>query len=401
MNSGEAEHAESILKELANEVPADPEAKVKIAQALIARGAFGEAEEWLRQASRTLPQIGSIYLMAAMIGAMRPGSELFSAAEALADDAAASQRDRALAHFALGRAQLREGNKEAAFQYLEKGNALFDETYDAARGDNFADRIIRASDESIFAGHANPRGEGRIFIVSVPRSGSTLVERILSAHPHICSVGESGSIADIVRQLSESGNYPECVPTLSEERLEGMAATYLRDASIGCEEFQRVVDKNPGNFLHLGLIARMLPGAQVIHVRRDPMDIGFSLFCQAFDSGHGYAYTQENIGRFLRLHDRLMVHWKEALPIRMHEVSYEALVDDQEGETRRLLDALGLPFDKACLDFHKSAGDVRTASVVQVREKIYRRSMGQWKEFADMLVPLSEALSTEPRCTGG
>lgn len=392
MTAGDAKTASVLLKRVAEEDPSDEEAKQRMARALVVRGEFDEALECLREAAVAAQRNGAVYYVAATIGGMPPGSELFGKAEAVADDPTASQRDRAAVHFALAHAHRQAGNEQDAFTYFERGNALVDEAYDAAQWDDFAERTIRVADRNIYSGERHRRGEGRIFIVSAPRSGSTLVERILMAHPLVTSVGESGGISDRVRELRAGGDYPECLPGLGEAQLEDLVAAYLADAPAGRGNEPWVADKNPGNFLHLGLIARMLPAARVIYVRRDPMDVGFSLFCQVFNDGHGYAYTQENIGHFLRVHDRLMAHWKETLPLPIHEVSYEALVADQEAETRRLLDALNLPFDDGCLAFHEAGGDVTTASVVQVRQKIYGRSVGAWKRFADRLSPLAEAL---------
>lgn len=394
VSTGDAETAVAMLKSAAGDDPEDEGLLRLLARALMVRGEFDEARQWLHRAASLSRHNGALYSMAATIGAMPPGSELFDMAGALVDDPGSSQSDRAAAHFALAEAHRHAGNTEEAFSHFAKGNALVDVPYDPAVWDDYAERVTHALTAEVYRGDASARGEGRIFIVSAPRSGSTLVEQILAAHPLVSSVGESGGIGARVEELAAGGAYPECLPSLGEARLAEMAAAYLEDAPAGAGDEPWVVDKNPGNFLHLGLIARLFPRARIVHCRRDPMDVGFSLFCQIFTAGHGYSYTQENIAHYLRFHARLMAHWKKTLPLPIHEVAYEALVADPEGEVRRLLDALGLPFDRACLAFHESGRDVTTASVAQVRQKIHRHSVRAWEPYADRLSPLAEALAT-------
>ena len=285
--------------------------------------------------------------------------------------------------FALGRALERRGEYEAAFDAWSEANALrrAHAPFDIAG----AERRMAAIAERFDAGLLE-RAEGKgadsdrpIFIVGMPRSGTTLVEQIISAHPDVEGGGELLHMARIASGPASQG-----------QDWRALGEAYLDALPQGSP---RVTDKAIDNFQHIGLIAAVLPNAVIVHCRRDARDVGLSCFSTRFTQGQEFTNDLGDLGRYWRAYDRLMEHWRAVLaPGRMLEVSYEALVEDLEGWTRRMLDHCGLAFDAACLRFHESDRPVRTASVAQVRRPIYASSVGRWRNYEARLGPLIEAL---------
>ncbi|MGN6230225.1 MAG: tetratricopeptide repeat-containing sulfotransferase family protein [Trinickia sp.] len=310
--------------------------------------------------------------------------------------------DRIAAHFALGKAYFDIDDPERAFRHLETGNrgkrASFD--YDG-------DQIGRWMEDigAVFTPERYGRlaGLGQpstlpVFIIGMPRSGTTLIEQILSSHPRVTGAGELSALR---LSIDELGPFPDCVVALdrepgAEQRLRQCAQAYLARVAPLAGGRPYVVDKMPGNFLYAGMIPLILPGARIIHVRRDPVDTCLSCYTKLFAGHQPFAYDLAELGAFYRRYERLMAHWHELLPREvLIETEYEAVVDDLEGEARRLIDWLGLPWDDACLDFHRNRRVVRTASVNQVRRPIYPTSKGRWRAHARYLGPLLEVLGVE------
>jgi hypothetical protein len=243
-----------------------------------------------------------------------------------------------------------------------------------------------------------------VFIVGMPRSGSTLVEQIISAHSQAHGAGEVRllpAIAETTR--GRSGEiFPYWATSLNRADCGSIGQSYLDRLPPALPGQVRVTDKWLENFENLGLIHLALPRATIIHCRRDPGDVGFSCFSLRFTQGQEYAYDLVELGRYWRAYDRLMAHWREALPPgRMLEVPYEAVVEDLEGWARRIVEHCGLPWEDACLRFYDSRRAVRSASAAQVREPIYRRSVGRWKPFARHLAPMFEAMGRPERVADG
>jgi hypothetical protein len=227
----------------------------------------------------------------------------------------------------------------------------------------------------VVPGHAAP-----VFVVGLPRSGTTLVERIVAAHPDATGVGERDDIEKLSVRM-RAGDEPA-----------KLAKSYLAEIAELAQGKRLVVDKTPINFLHLGLIARLLPGARIIHIRRDLRDVGLSCFTQNFVQPHAWACDLDDIGHYASEYVRLMTHWRNALPPIMLEVDYERLVAEPEAESRRILEFLGLAWDPACLTFHATKGVVRSASKWQVRKPLYSSSVGRWKAYQQFLGPLIAGL---------
>lgn len=301
-------------------------------------------------------------------------------------------------NFALAKAYDDIGRHKDSFRHLARANALkrgqidYDE---AALIANFQ-RITEVFTPELMrskAGHGDP-SDRPVFIVGMPRSGTTLVEQILASHPDVHGAGEVHHLRETMKQVAGSPAYPDLVTDLSPAQLTEIGATYL--AAVGAaapHTAARITDKLPSNFALAGLIRLTLPHARIIHVRRDPVDTCFSCFATNFGVSQQFTYDLGELGRFYRAYDRVMAHWRRLLPgDAMIEVQYEELVADLETQARRLIDFCGLPWDVACLAFHTSGRPVYTASAAQVREPIYTRSVGRWRAYAEELAPLVAAL---------
>ena len=231
-----------------------------------------------------------------------------------------------------------------------------------------------------------------IFIIGMPRSGTSLVEQVLASHPQVHGGGELQALSRAASTrftLADGIDYSACIATASAEDFERIAEHYLQVIAGLGGDASRVTDKMPTNFLNVGLISIVFPKATVIHCSRDPRDTCFSIFKHFFGArGHGYAYDLEELGTFYNLYTDMMAHWRAVSPIRIHELRYEDMIADQEETTRSLLEACNLPWDPACLEFHKTARPVATISADQVRRPIYSSSIGLWQQHEDALAPL-------------
>ncbi len=287
---------------------------------------------------------------------------------------------------------------EEAFEHYRKGNAAKRRLvrFDADHYRAWVARIREVFTAAFFAERAGlgEPSERPVFVVGMPRSGTTLVEQILASHPAVFGAGELRGIFESVCALEDRAGaaYPGFVPALDEAAIRGAARRYLDALRSVDADAPRVTDKMPTNFFHLGFIALMFPGARIIHCRRDAMDTCLSNFVQLFREGHYYAYDLGDIAAYYRGYQGIMAHWREVLPIPMHEIQYEALVEDQERISRELIDYMGLEWDARCLDFHRSDRAVRTASNWQVRQPLYRGARKRWEHYAKQLTQLESDL---------
>lgn len=308
-----------------------------------------------------------------------------------------SLMDRMAVHFALGKAYLDTRNSARAFHHLDAGNSLKRSTfsYDAAVTQQWMERIAATFNADFMAQHtsADVSSELPVFIIGMPRSGTTLVEQILASHPQIHGAGELSALR---LAIEKTGAFPESVANLSSDALTQIGHDYLAHITQLANGKKRLVDKMPSNFFYAGLIPLILPGARIIHCRRDPVDTCLSCYSKHFTGEQLFSYDQTELGQFHLAYQALMDHWRQVLPAdRFIEVDYETVVDDLEGEAKRLIDFVGMPWDEACLDFHKTRRVVRTASVNQVRQPIYKTSKGRWKRNAAHLAPLLAALKID------
>ena len=306
-----------------------------------------------------------------------------------------NERDRCLLHFALGKAMEDAGNFAESFDHYRKANALQRGVvgYDAERTTQlFA--CLRSTITSDFVSERAKTGcaaPDPIFVLGLPRSGSTLIEQILSCHPAVEATMELPNISAIIGRLD--GNYPEILQDLDPEVFEALGEEYLDETRA----FRRLdrpyfIDKMPENFRHVGLIHLMLPNARIIDARRHPLGCCFSIFRQDFESDYAFGYELTDLGRYYHDYVELMAHYDRILPRKIHRLFYEKMIEHPEAETRRLLAYLGLPFDDACLRFHENRRPVRTASSEQVRQPIFKSAVDQWRNYEPWLDPLKNAL---------
>ena len=311
--------------------------------------------------------------------------------------------DRLHLHFALGKALEDEGRWAASFEHYRKGNALRRASlaYDPDETSAHVARSKALFTQAFFAARA---GQGSaapdpIFVVGLPRSGSTLVEQILASHPMIEGTMELPDIASIARRLGgerkagEAPAYPAALADLGPGELAALGEEYLQRTRIQRKTGRPLfIDKMPNNFAHLGLIHLILPNARIVDVRRHPLACGFSGFKQHFARGQGFTYDLGDLGRYYADYVELMAHVDIVLPGRVCRVVYEQLIEDPQAQVRALLDYCGVAFDPACLRFHETARPVRTASSEQVRQPLYRDGLDQWRHYEPWLGPLKAAL---------
>jgi hypothetical protein len=303
-------------------------------------------------------------------------------------------------HFALGRALEQRQDYEQAFAHYAEGNALrhLDAPFDIEGFERRSARIRAFFEAEFFAGRhgSGDPSAAPIFIVGLPRSGSTLIEQILASHSQVEGTMELPNILNMVGQfddLAESRNgYPETVARASLEQFTALGRRYLEETASLRAGRERFTDKLPNNFSHIGLIHAILPRATIIDARRHPMDACFSTFKQHFAEGQTFSYDLATLGRYYRCYLSLMDHWDRVLPGRVLRVQYEELVREPEANIRRLLEHCGLPFEPACLSFHETRRSVRTASAEQVRQPLYSSGVGYWRHFERQLGPLRQAL---------
>jgi tetratricopeptide (TPR) repeat protein len=303
-------------------------------------------------------------------------------------------------NFALGRALEQRGEYAQAFAYYARGNALRHEQlpFDMESFERRSQRIRTFFDRAFFAAHvgSGSASSAPIFIVGLPRSGSTLVEQILASHSRVEGTMELPNILNIVGQfddLAASRNgYPETLAAVPREQLRLLGERYIEETALLHPSGERFTDKLPNNFSHVGLIQALLPNATIIDARRHPMDACFSTFKQHFAEGQTFSYSLQDLGRYYRSYLSLMEHWDTVLPGKVLQVRYETLVQDPEAQIRRLLQHCGLEFEPACLNFHETRRAVRTASSEQVRQPIYTSGVGYWRNFERELEPLAAAL---------
>ena len=311
--------------------------------------------------------------------------------------------------FILGKACLDTGDAEKAFAHYAEANRLKRATYKVFSIEKFeayADSIIRLFTPALIEKHkgaGNPSARP-VFIVGMPRSGSTLTDQIVSSHPQAASMGEMNFLQHSLPVFANtdvpdyfSANIPSVnsalIEKLSPALLQDIARKYLAATDRFAGGAAHLVDKMLFNYLWVGVIRLALPNAKIIHCTRDPIDMGLSIWQLSFQGSIPWAYDQSEIGRYYKAYRKVMAHWEKLFPGDIFEANYETMVAEQESETRRLLAFCGLPFDNACLNFHQSTRKVSTASATQVRQPIYKDSVKKWKKYEQYLKPLIDAVN--------
>ena len=304
-------------------------------------------------------------------------------------------------HFALGKMHDDLGDYDRAFEHFRRGNEILRRhtPFDPRETERLVQDLETRFDAAWFErvrGWGDPSPQP-MFIVGMPRSGTTLVEQILATHPEVHGAGELIRIPNLARRLAATGageGAGGAAPPGKAE-LQAAARDYLGYIKSRAGGALRVTDKLPENFQHLGLIASILPNARIVHVGRVPMDVCVSNYLVRFGRGHGWSYDFDALASELGAHERLMRHWRTVLPSPVHELSYDRLTASLETESRRLLDFCGLEWDERCLEFYRTERAVHTASGWQVRQPVYRRSVGRWRNYERHLAPLRAALRSQ------
>ncbi len=382
--------------------PDNARCRFNLATALIGLGDLDAAETELEKCIALAPAYWNPHLPLAQL--RRQTSEqnhlhrLLPLLSANAEDADA----RTYLNMALAKEYEDLAEYPRAFDHLVRAKAAARHRlrYAASDDEHLFELVMRSFPEAQSVPAGDPCEEP-IFVVGMPRSGTTLVERILSSHPAVHGAGELQNFADALQRVSaHRGSFiadPSAMAKLHRLDWRQLGADYIASTRPATGRTPRFVDKLPHNFLFVGFIARALPNARIVCVRRDPVDTCLSNFRQLFepDSPHfGYSFDLLDTGRYYLLFDRLMKHWRRVVPGRVFEVSYENLIGSQESTTRDLLEFCGLPWHEACLHFEQNAAPVGTLSATQVRMPIYRSAVGRWKRYASQLKPLLDLLGS-------
>ncbi len=400
---GDTQRAQGAMREAIKRFPNIPEAYCRLGGHLVANGEIEAAAENFREALRLKPYFpAALGQLASSLKARLPEKEKAALETALGMPNSKSARFGM--HYGLAQVEDALGNFEKAAAQFHLANSLEAEhraekekVYDCNEASERVDEVVQTFtrehvERAIKFGHDS---EKPVFVIGMPRSGTTLVEQILSSHPRVFGAGECPFVDQTFRRLpSEMVPIPtslECVPKITFFAVQNCANWYLAQIEKLGGRADRIVDKLPDNYLFLGWIAIMFPKARIIHCRRDLRDIALSCWTSEF-ANVPWANSIRNIAERIRNYQRIMAHWRSVLPISIFDLQYEELVADQEGQSRRLIDFLGLEWDAKCLNFHQTKRVVQTASMTQVRKPIYTRSVGRWRHYVDTLRPLIEEL---------
>jgi len=399
---GESERAIEIYRGMIADMPDYPDPHLWIAHALKTVGRVPEAIEAYRAAAAARPNFGDAYWSLANLKLYRFDGEELGRMRAEEASPATGLVDRYHLCFALGKALEDRGEFAESWRYYERGNALVREQsrYRPEVIETNTRQQTRVCTADFFrrrAGWGDPAPDP-IFILGLPRSGSTLLEQILASHSQVEGTQELADIQRIVLDLQgrdpdlDNPRYPAVLAQMTQADFRQLGEKYLADTRVYRSGRPFFIDKMPNNFRHIGLIHLMLPNARIIDARREPMACCFSNLKQLFAQGQEFTYSVDDIARYYRTYLELMRHWDEALPGRVLRVCHEDVVADLEGSVRRMLDYCGLAFEPACLEFHKTERSVRTPSSEQVRQPIFRDGLDQWRNYEPWLEPLEVAL---------
>ena len=399
---GQNEKALGIYRTMLEQAPGSWDVPLWMGHALKTIGRVPEAIESYRAAALARPNFGDAYWSLANLKLYRFTDEEMVRMRAEEASPSTGLADRYHLCFALGKALEDRGEIAESWSYYERGNALkrSESRYRPEIIETNTQRQIKVCTRDFFerrAGWGDPRPDP-IFVLGLPRSGSTLIEQILASHSQVEGTQELADVQRIVLELQgrdsdlDNPRYPAALENLTQEDFARLGERYLKETQVFRSGKPIFIDKMPNNFRHVGLIHLMLPNARIIDARRDPMSCCFSNLKQLFAQGQEFTYSVEDISRYYRTYLELMRHWDEVLPGRVLRVLHEDVVDDLDGSVRRLLDHCGLQFERSCVEFHKTRRNVRTPSSEQVRQPIFRDGLDQWRNYEPWLGPLRAGL---------
>jgi tetratricopeptide (TPR) repeat protein len=400
---GRFDEAVHTYGEAARLEPAFADAHHSLGLTLVELGRLAEAKSAIERAVLLEPRNGSYLRGLGEMTQFVPGDPLLAQLEDLAKDATPLPPAHQTAlHFTLAKAYADLREHETAFRHLAAGNALQRQqiAYDEPHMLGLMERVETTFSHALFrtrhnVGHPS---ELPVFIIGMPRSGTSLVEQILASHPVVFGGGErkllGKTLNDVGSTLGVAAAFPEMVAAMTAIQFAELGRRYVDELAKLAPDTKRITDKLPSNFFFAGLIHLALPKARIIHVVRDPIDTCMSCYSKLFADGNPFSYDLAELGRYYRYYASLMAHWHRVLPGgRILDVRYEDVVADLEGEARRMLAYCGLDWDAGCLDFHRTERPVLTASAAQVREPIYDRSIGRRRAYEPHLAPLLDALN--------
>lgn len=402
MQTGDYDRALALFEKILQQLPNDPVTLTSKGHALKTFGRHDEAVRSYQKAFQSDPGYGDAYYGLANLKTYRFSDEELVLMELQEQGNRLSYQNRIHICFALGKAYEDRKEYDTSFGYYDRGNELkrVQSRYDADQMTAELQAQIKVCTPDLFEKQAGKGHEAPdpIFILGLPRAGSTLLEQILASHSQIDGTLELPNILSLAhrlrrrKQASNDSLYPEVLHDLDASQLRDMGRDFIDSTRIHRQGAPYFIDKMPNNFRHIGLIKLILPNAKIIDARREPMACCFSGFKQLFAEGQEFTYGLDEMGRYYRDYVQLMAHWDTVLPGAVLRVQHEDVLDDLEGQVHRMLDYLGLPFEQGCIDFHQTERAVRTASSEQVRQPITKASVDLWRHYQSHLQPLKDAL---------
>ena len=391
---GEGEEAEKAFRRALHLTPDNNRLKSLLGEVLIDVGRIKEAADQFRQVLAKDPKnINAIVGLASTREAGEEEGDLERFEFALEDQSLEPEK-RAALHAALGQIKDQRKKPREAFLHFMEANKLDNSEFSLSGVRKQIDDTISLFTPFFFLSKKGfgSDNERPIFVVGMPRSGTTLTEQILSSHPLIEGAGELPDLKRLHDSVAPLSQWRQRMTGITDARCKELATRYLTELDRHSRTAPRVIDKMPHNFLLLGFIALLFPKARIVHCRRDPMDNCVSCYTHRFNKAHGYSTDMKTLGLYYREYRRLMQHWRKVLPLKIFELDYEEMIADQEKMSRKLIDFAGVEWDDACLNFHETERTVRTLSRWQVRQPIYRSSVQRWRKYDEFLGPLKDAL---------
>lgn len=400
--NGESERAESLLIEQVAHAPEDDRLHTRVAQIRHNAGDLGAAEDALRNGLRANPRsIPAIIGLSQVRRIAEVDDPLFvSLRDAISRVGADDEHGCAL-HFAIAKIHDDVGNYDKAFEHYRIANAKKGDVaeYDSANVRDYYSRLI-----NYFTGETINRlacfgsqSELPLLIIGMPRSGTSLVEQVLSSHPQAVGAGELRYFPSLIHQISDiletDTGYPECLAEAKAHQFAKFEESYVSLLRRHSADASRITDKLPGNYMNVGLFKALFPNGKIISCRRDPLDVALSIYFQYFSDGHDYAWRLDDIAKHYAQYDRLMAHWLRLFPDSIFEFQYNEAVGAFESTVRDLVTFCNLPWDEACLTFYATKRNVKTASNWQIRQPIYNRSLARWRHYESHIQPLIDALA--------
>ncbi len=380
--------------------PKHKKAYRSLGNAMSDTGYLEKADEYFRKVIEIQPDHTDVYRLLSIVKRFSENDIDIRTMESLYTTKGISDEQKMHLAFGLSKAYEDLQKYEKAMEMTLEANRLKHKAihFSISDTEEHFHQIKNTFSESFFTTHeiAGNQDSTPIFILGMPRSGTSLTEQILASHPDVFGASELTVIFDLAKEFNIEAAVKTCArgtDIVNSEDCQVLGAKYISEIRKYSKNVKHITDKMPQNFLHIGLIRTILPCAKIIHCARNPMDNCLSIFKNYFDAGgHLYSYDMIELGQYYKLYQDLMDHWRATLPGFIYDLRYEALVLDQENETRKLLEYCNLPWDDACLDFHKTRRRVQTASNAQVRKPIYKGSIGLWKQYGKQLAPLQNSI---------